>query len=108
MLRSSQRHQQLERLVRAPAIYFKIAIEREDLTRSQLAGQVDQAGVREIDSQIRVFLKEALHARGSARELKRNLKNARRHVRDNRLGSSPQIPKQVTSFGDYRLAGDQR
>lgn len=90
----------------APAVHFKIAIERENVACLKLCGQMDQARIGQVDVLIPISSYNALNRRCATGKLNRNLERAVDDVLKNRLGGSRKASRQVTSFCDNRFAGD--
>lgn len=66
----------METAIPAPAIEFKVAVERQNVSGVQLAGKVNQARIGKVRGQIAILAHNASHRGRRARKLKRNLKDS--------------------------------
>lgn len=98
----------MERFVTAPPVYFKVAIQSQDLSGVKFSGQMDQARVRKTHLSILIFPKNPLNLRCAPGELERNLKCTRHYIFKNRFRRAGQEPEEIAALRDHGLASHQR
>ena len=97
----------MERFVNAPSVYLKVVVKSKNFTRVKFIGQMDQAGVCEINLTILILSKHPLDMSCSPGELERNLKGASYYILKNRLRRTRQRPQEITALSDHGFTSHQ-
>src|SRR5216684_3369559 len=74
-----------KRFVPSPPVDPKVPVQRQNIRRSKLVRQPNQAGIGQVDLAIPIFAQDLLDASRSVRKLKRNLEYSGGHIFDHRL-----------------------
>jgi hypothetical protein len=94
----------LESLISSPTIDVEITIQCQYLSGRKFIRHANQASVGKINLSITILPHAGLDFASRRTQLKWNLKNARGHILQHRLGSALEPPQQKTTLGYHRLA----
>src|SRR5262249_13600057 len=100
--------QQPESVIAAPAVYLEIVIQGEDVASADLAGQMNQTGIGQVNLLVPVLVKKPFNFGRRGRKAKGNLKNVSGHVLENGFRRSVDSAEQMAAFRDDRFHSDQR
>src|SRR6516164_4530423 len=91
----------------APAVYLEIAIQGEDVAGGDLAGQMDQTGIGQVNLLIPVLAEQRLNGGSGRSEAERDAETVSDHIVQNGFRATRKAPQQVAGFRKDGLTGEQ-
>ena len=104
----SDRQEQLKRAVSPPAVDTEVGVQGENPSGPVVGGHVDKARVGEVHRRIGVLTHELEHGTGVSGEAIGHLEDAAVNVLQDSRGGAFDVPQEVTTLRDDRLAGNER